>query len=250
MGTGGSFPSSATGACTACTAVAGAKADADYVCTSASDSRITGNNCLACAAKTTGATDTCTATCAAGTYRAVTGLCTTCGADANAAATGVTYTCTTAGDRQMTGACAANFYLVETGAADVCTAVTACSSNQLTGACFARVEVDAPTATADRTCTPCAAGTFAPNGQTDCTACTIANADATANAVTYTCTSNADVRFATGGCAATYYKVAGANADSCALITACGNQLAGACSARVEVDAPTATADRTCTPCA
>merc|ERR1712166_1003286 len=191
--TGGSFPSSAAGA--------GAKADADYVCTSASDSRVTGNNCLACAAKTVGAagaTDTCTATCAAGTYRAVTGLCTTCGADANAAATGVTYTCTTGtGDRQMTGACAAGFYLVETGAADVCTAVTACSSNQLTGACFARVEVDAPTATADRTCTPCAAGTFAPNGQTDCTACTIANADATANAVTYTCTSNADVRFAT-----------------------------------------------------
>merc|ERR1740130_1110433 len=252
--TGGSFPSSATGACTACTAVAGAKADADYVCTSASDSRVTGNNCLACAAKTVGAagaTDTCTATCAAGTYRAVTGLCTTCGADANAAATGVTYTCTTGtGDRQMTGACAAGFYLVETGAADVCTAVTACSSNQLTGACFARVEVDAPTATADRTCTPCAAGTFAPNGQTNCVTCTIANADATANAVTYTCTSNADVRFATGGCAATHYKVAGANADSCAPITACGNQLAGACSARVEVDAPTATADRTCTPCA
>merc|ERR1712166_669905 len=66
--TGGSFPSSATGACTACTAVAGAKADADYVCTSASDSRITGNNCLACAAKTVGAagaTDECKATCAA-----------------------------------------------------------------------------------------------------------------------------------------------------------------------------------------
>merc|ERR1712195_330892 len=144
----------------------------------------------------------------------------------------------------MTGACAANFYLVETGAADVCTAVTACSSNQLTGACFPRVQVDAPTATADRTCTPCAA-------------CTFANADATANAVTYTCTSNADVRFATGGCAATYYKVAGTNADSCALITACevsagvpSTQLTGACFARVQVDAPTATADRTCTVCA
>merc|ERR1712166_520717 len=265
--TAGSFASSATGDCTACTAVAGAKADAAYTATSASDSRITGNNCLDCAAKTVGAagaTDTCTATCAAGSYRAVTGLCTTCGADANAAATGVTYTCTTGtGDRQMTGACAANFYLVETGAADVCTAVTACEvsagvpSTQLTGACFARVQVDAPTATADRTCTPCAAGTFAANGQTNCAACTIANADATANAVTYTCTSNADVRFATGGCAATHYKVAGANADSCAPITACevsagvpSTQLTGACFARVQVDAPTATADRTCTVCA
>merc|ERR1712166_1586486 len=212
----GSFPSSATGACTACTLVAGSIAGTPLTCTSASDSRVTGNKCLACAAKTvgaTGATDTCKATCAAGSYRSMNRLCTTCGADANAAATGVTYTCTTGpGDRQMTGACAADFYLVETGAADVCTAVTACSSNQLTGSCFKRVQVDAPTATADRTYTPCAAGTFAADGQTDCTACTIANADATANAVTYTCTSNADVRFATGGCAATYYKVAGTNA--------------------------------------
>merc|ERR1712166_844967 len=219
------------GNCVACDAVVGAKADAAYTCTSKTDSHVTGNNCLACAAKTAGVVaslgvvgtvDTCTMSCAAGSYRAAgdSGLCTDGGADANAAATGVTYTCTTGpGDRQMTGACAADFYLVETG-------------------------------TADRTCTPCAAGTFAPNGQTDCTACTIANADATANAVTYTCTSNADVRFATGGCAATHYKVAGLTADSCALITACGNQLAGACSARVEVDAPTATADRTCTPCA
>merc|ERR1711865_831445 len=63
-----------------------------------------------------------------------------------------------------------------------------------------------------------------------------------------TCTTNADSRVT--ACAATHYKVAGTNADSCAPITACGNQLAGACSARVEVDAPTATADRTCTPCA
>merc|ERR1712166_397340 len=173
--TGGSFPSSATGACTACTAVAGAKAGTPLTCTSASDSRVTGNKCLACAAKTVGAAgahDTCKATCAAGSYRSMNRLCTTCGADANAAATGVTYTCTTGpGDRQMTGACAANLYLVETGAADVCTAVTACSSNQLTGACFPRVEVDAPTATADRTCTPCTAGTFAANGQTNCVTC-------------------------------------------------------------------------------
>merc|ERR1711865_1116950 len=158
-------------------------------------------------------------------------------------ATGATYTCASSTTtRFATGGCTAlTHYKVAGLTADSCAAVTTCSSNQLTGACFKRVEVDAPTATADRTCTPCTAGTFAPNGQTNCAACTIANADAT---------SNADVRFATGGCAATYYKVAGTNADSCALITACGNQLAGACSARVEVDAPTATADRTCTPCA
>merc|ERR1712195_284336 len=252
----GSFPSSATGACTACTLVAGSIAGTPLTCTSATDSRVTGNKCLACAAKTVGAAgapDECKATCAAGSYRAGSGLCTTCGADANAAATGVTYTCTTgAGDRQMTGACAANFYLVETGAADVCTAVTACG-DQLTGACFARVQVLAATASADRTCTPCAAGSYAAaNG--DCLACTpVGNSlDASVNpvvaAATLTCTTNADSRVP--ACAATYYKVAGTNADSCALITACGNQLAGACSARVEVDAPTATADRTCTPCA
>merc|ERR1712195_421309 len=160
----GSFPSSATGACTACTLVAGSIAGTPLTCTSATDSRVTGNKCLACAAKTVGAAgapDECKATCAAGSYRAGSGLCTTCGADANAAATGVTYTCTTGpGDRQMTGACAANFYLDGSGAADICRAVTACG-NQLTGACFARVEVDAPTATADRTCTACAAGSYA-----------------------------------------------------------------------------------------
>merc|ERR1712166_411737 len=250
----GSFPSSATGACTACTLVAGSIAGTPLTCTSASDSRVTGHKCLACAAKTVGAAgahDTCTEACAAGSYRANTGLCTAC-STVNDAATGATYTCASSTTtRFATGGCTAlPHYKVAGLTADSCAAVTVCSSNQLTGACSKRDEVDAPTATADRTCTPCAAGTFAPNGQTNCAACTIANADATANAVTYTCTSNADVRFATGGCAATYYKVAGTNADPCALITACGNQLAGACSARVEVDAPTATADRTCTPCA
>merc|ERR1712166_1381209 len=257
----GSFPSSATGACTACTLVAGSIAGTPLTCTSASDSRVTGHKCLACAAKTVGAAgahDTCTEACAAGSYRANTGLCTAC-STVNDAATGATYTCASSTTtRFATGGCTAlTHYKVAGLTADSCAAVTVCSSNQLTGACFKRVEVDAPTATADRTCTPCAAGTFAPNGQTDCTACTIADADATANAVTYTCTSNADVRFATGGCAATHYKVAGANADSCALITACevsagvpSTQLTGACFARVQVDAPTATADRTCTVCA
>merc|ERR1712195_228272 len=251
--TGGSFPSSATGACTACTLVAGSIAGTPLTCTSATDSRVTGNKCLACAAKTVGAAgahDTCKATCAAGSYRAGSGLCTTCGADANAAATGVTYTCTTGpGDRQMTGACAANFYLVETGAADVCTAVTACSSNQLTGACFPRVEVDAPTATADRTCTPCTAGTFAANGQTNCVTCG-ADANAAATGVTYTCTTGAGDRQMTGACAANFYLDGSGAADICRAVTACGNQLTGACFARVQVLAATATADRTCTACA
>merc|ERR1712028_124477 len=93
--TAGTFPSSATGACTACTPVAGAKADAAYTCTSASDSHVTGNNCLTCAAKTAGVVaslgvvgtvDTCTMSCAAGSYRAAgdSGLCTDCGVDNNA----------------------------------------------------------------------------------------------------------------------------------------------------------------------
>merc|ERR1712195_190220 len=251
--TAGSFASSATGDCTACTLVAGSIAGTPLTCTSASDSRVTGHKCLACAAKTVGAAgapDECKATCAAGSYRAGSGLCTTCGADANAAATGVTYTCTTGpGDRQMTGACAADFYLVETGAADVCTAVTACSSNQLTGACFPRVEVDAPTATADRTCTPCTAGTFAANGQTNCVTCG-ADANAAATGVTYTCTTGAGDRQMTGACAANFYLDGSGAADICRAVTACGNQLTGACFARVEVDASTATADRTCTTCA
>merc|ERR1711865_877623 len=270
--TAGTFPSSATGACTACTPVAGAKADAAYTCTSASDSHVTGNNCLACAAKTAGVVaslgvvgtvDKCTAACAVGTYlqdalSANPGLCTPCGT-VNDAATGATYTCASSTTtRFATGGCTAlTHYKVAGTNADSCAAVTACSSNQLTGACFPRVEVAAPTATTDRTCTPCAAGTFAADGQTDCAACDINNADATANAVTYTCTSAADVRFATGGCAATHYKVAGLTADSCAPITACevsagvpSTQSTGACFPRVEVDAPTATTDRTCTPCA
>merc|ERR1712166_391243 len=257
----GSFPSSATGACTACTLVAGSIAGTPLTCTSASDSRVTGHKCLACAAKTVGAAgahDTCTEACAAGSYRANTGLCTAC-STVNDAATGATYTCASSTTtRFATGGCTAlTHYKVAGLTADSCKLITACSSNQATGACFPRVQVDAPTATADRTCTSCAAGTFAANGQTNCVACSINNADATANAVTYTCTSNADVRFATGGCAATHYKVAGLTADSCKLITACevsagvpSTQLTGACFARVQVDAPTATADRTCTVCA
>merc|ERR1719424_1380320 len=169
----GTFPSSATGACTACTAVAGAKADATYQCNSASDSRV--NNCLACAAKTVGAAgapDTCTAACAAGSYRANSGDCTACSiANADATVGAVTYTCTSNADvRFATSGCAATHYKVAGTNADSCAPVTACSSNQATGACFPRVQVDAPTATTDRTCTPCAAGTFAANGQTDCQA--------------------------------------------------------------------------------
>merc|ERR1712195_44425 len=165
--TAGSFASSATGDCTACTLVAGSIAGTPLTCTSASDSRVTGHKCLACAAKTVGAagaTDTCTEACAAGSYRAGSGLCTAC-STVNDAATGATYTCASSTTtRFATGGCTAlTHYKVAGLTADSCAAVTACSSNQLTGACFARVEVDAPTATADRTCTPCTAGTFAPN---------------------------------------------------------------------------------------
>merc|ERR1712166_1683646 len=259
------------GNCVACDAVVGAKADAAYTCTSKTDSHVTGNNCLACAAKTAGVVaslgvvgtvDTCTMSCAAGSYRAAgdSGLCTDCGADANAAATGVTYTCTTAGDRQMTGACAANFYLDGSGAADICRAVTTCGNQLVAGtanACSPRVQVLAATATADRTCTACADGSYAAAGVAangNCVACTpvgdslAAPVNPVVAAAILTCTTNADSRVT--ACAATHYKVAGTNADSCAPITTCGNQFVGACSPRVQVLAATATADRTCTACA
>merc|ERR1712166_1566949 len=249
------------GNCVACDAVVGAKADAAYTCTSKTDSHVTGNNCLACAAKTAGVVaslgvvgtvDTCTASCAAGSYRANTGLCTACGADNNAAATGVTYTCTTAGDRQMTCECAADFYLDGSGAADICRAVTTCGNQLVAGtanACSPRVQVLAATATADRTCTACADGSYAAAGVAangNCLACTpvgdslAASVNPVVAAAILTCTTNADSRVT--ACAATHYKVAGTNADSCAPITTCGNQFVGACSPRVQVLAATATA--------
>merc|ERR1712166_1671221 len=221
----GSFPSSATGACTACTLVAGSIAGTPLTCTSASDSRVTGHKCLACAAKTVGAAgahDTCTKACAAGSYRANTGLCTAC-STVNDAATGATYTCASSTTtRFATGGCTAlTHYKVAGLTADSCAAVTVCSSNQLTGACFKRVEVDAPTATADRTCTPCTAGTFAANGQTNCVTCG-ADANAAATGVTYTCTTGAGDRQVTGACAANFYLDGSGAADICRAVTACG----------------------------
>merc|ERR1712195_450205 len=113
--TAGSFASSATGDCTACTLVAGSIAGTPLTCTSASDSRVTGHKCLACAAKTVGAAgahDECKATCAAGSYRANTGLCTAC-STVNDAATGATYTCASSTTtRFATGGCAATYYKV------------------------------------------------------------------------------------------------------------------------------------------
>merc|ERR1712166_1295407 len=124
-------------------------------------------------------------------------------------------------------------------------------------ACSPRVQVLAATATADRTCTACADGSYAAAGVAangNCVACTTVDDSLAASvnpvvaAAILTCTTNADSRVT--ACAATHYKVAGTNSDSCAPITTCGNQLVGACSPRVQVLAATATADRTCTACA
>ena len=191
---------------------------------------------------------TCTA-CAAGSYRIGVapnaGDClahTTCGKQAN-------------GDTRLTGTSA-----VLAGTCAACTAGTYASGDTVD--CVAqitcgndasgtlRVTTGGDSVTAVATCAACAAGSWAALGTDNCVACTaIANAGTGA---TYSCSSSTTTRFATGGCTAlTHYKVAGTNADSCAAVTACSsNQLTGACFPRVEVDAPTATADRTCTPCA
>merc|ERR1712166_772489 len=109
--------------------------------------------------------------CTAGTFpSSATGDCTACTLVAGSIA-GTPLTCTSASDSRVTGhkclACAAKT-VGAAGAHDTCTEACAAGSYRAnTGLC-----------------TPCTAGTFAPNGQTNCAACTIANADATANAVT------------------------------------------------------------------
>merc|ERR1712166_1023837 len=98
--------------------------------------------------------------------------CTPCTTDANAA-TGATYTCTSATTSKIS-ACKALYWKDTTGAADVCKAVTDCAGTNGHATPVTRIQVDAATATADRTCTPCSAGFWAAAGDnTNCAAVTM-----------------------------------------------------------------------------
>merc|ERR1712166_997714 len=178
------------------------------------------DNCVAqtvCGAQTdttarlTGASLTAAGTCEAcdtgswgGTAIAACTLCTT---DANAA-DGATYTCTKATNSQIS-ACKALYWKDTTGDADVCKAVTDCAGTNGHATPVTRVQVNAATATADRTCTPCSLGFWAAAGDnTNCAAVTMKCGDQVAvggaapvmRAVTSVATTTAQI--ACGACAA------------------------------------------------
>ena len=245
--TAGTFAAGPGDNCVACTGITGADTTLNavtYTCTSATDTRFASGGCAGTSTtkKTVGATGvatTCTTTCAEGSWDNA-NSCTACtpitGADVTADA--VTYTCTSATDtRFATGGCAASSTTKKTvGATGVMTTCTA----------------------------TCDIGSW--DNANSCTACTaITGADATPDAVTYTCTSATDTRFATGGCAAssTTKKTVGAtgvmttctsccgantwdNSNTCVAHVVCGNQLNGATR---ETTAGTANAQTQCAQC-
>jgi len=159
----------------------------------------------------------------------------------NAVATGATYTCTTGSDSRVSACATDGFYKivgldvdssavqpVSTATADVCSAVTAACGNQApveAANAVQRTQSSVATGTSDLVCQACTAGTFAAGPGDNCVACTgITGADATLNAVTYTCTSATDTRFASGGCAATSMtkKTVGATGVMTTCTAACG----------------------------
>merc|ERR1712028_295772 len=183
--------------CAACTPVANGSG---LTCASATTSRVTA--CAATYGWTSGGAngaDTCVAVCPCGQW-AKTFACgpaavcptlrcvahDTCGAIQASGTLRATTTAGTATTNTVCADCAADTFAA--GMWAKCASVTSCE-NQLT--CGARVEVDAPTTTADRTCTPCTDGTYAAaNG--NCAECT-----AVSGASAVTCTTNADSRAAT-----------------------------------------------------
>ena len=173
-----------SGSCTACQPVTNGLAPNVVTCTSATTSRLTGECSSAFWKDTSDDFDVCTA----------------CQPVTNGLAPNVV-TCTSATMSKLTGECSSAFWKDTSDDFDVCTAcqpvtnglapnVVTCTSattSKLTGECSSAFWKDT-------------------SGDSDvCTACTaIVGADDTFNSnvgPTYTCTSNSDTRFATGGCA-------------------------------------------------
>jgi len=184
------------GACTKCTAVAGAATDATFTCTTATNSRFATGLCKTGTlekTKTTDqayecGTDTCTATCAAGSYAAA-NVCTFCAAVANAA-TGATYTCTAVGNSRVS-ACASDAFKTPgatDAAADTCTTCTNVVGKATGTSTFGTDGAITCTSASDSRVANCIAGKFKTVGAAGaidvCTTCT-----AVTNFATVTCTS-------------------------------------------------------------
>merc|ERR1712166_1440168 len=228
-----------------------ADANTDCVAQLQCGDQVTELTCGAGVDRLTGATllvaGTC-ADCGAGTW-AVTGLTdcatyTAAGNQVGGATRAVGRTQTT--DQTSIAACAANTYA--SGDTVDCVAQITCG-NDASGTL--RVTTGGDSVTAVATCAACAAGSWAALGTDNCVACTpIANKAAGA---TLTCTTADNSILVTAQCATGFYEVNQAHhtvADSCAAVTACaGTDGADTPVTRVEVNAATATADRTCTPC-
>merc|ERR1712166_64976 len=234
---GGLFAASATADCATCTVVSGAVTGATYTCSSATTSRVSACAATCTTKKTVGTTgaDTCTATCAAGTWDNA-NTCQPCAAIAKSA-TGSTLTCTSNTNSQLVGDCETGYWKVTSGTADVCTMHNLCTGLQLAvGQCAAaaRAVTTAGSLTKDTMCATCTDGTYAPNGQTNCLACTpVAGA---ATDATITCTTNGDSRVSK--CLATKKHTAGTagNHDTCEnACAATAWDMAGECTACTKV---------------
>merc|ERR1712166_655036 len=222
------------GVCTACDTVAGAATGATYLCTDTDDSRVSA--CLATKKHTTGAVgahDTCTATCGATTYD-MAGECTACTA-VKWAAVGSVLGCSSATTSKFTaGTCVTGYFEVSSTAAtctDTCAACTAVANSKTDTALTCTSALNSQVGA-------CADGFWKDGtGVADvCTACA-----AVTNGVGLTCTS------------ATNSQVTSCSADNLVqgvAVSGCSGEadLANAVN-RVQVTAPTATADTVCTPC-
>merc|ERR1712195_42445 len=138
---------------------------------------------------------------------------------------------------KLVGDCETGYWKVTSGTADVCTMHNLCTGLQLAvGQCAAaaRAVTTAGSLTKDTMCATCTDGTYAPNGQTNCLACTpVAGA---ATDATITCTTNGDSRVSK--CLATKKHTAGTagNHDTCEnACAATAWDMAGECTACTKV---------------
>merc|ERR1712166_114390 len=201
------------GECTACTAVKWAAVGSVLGCSSTTTSKFTAGTCATGYFEVSSTAATCTDTCAA------------CTAVANSK-TDTALTCSSATTSRVV-ACADGFWKDGTGEADSDGVVN-------------RVQVTAPTATADTVCTPCEAGLFnvgnadcAPHETCGCQSHKLKRAAATAGTPTADTVCDACINafgLNTGDCTACN-SVAGAASDATLTCTKVGDTRVSACAA-------------------
>merc|ERR1711865_286779 len=161
------------------------------------------------------------------------------------------YTCS-ASDNARFSACKDTYYKDSSGKADICRPHSTCGQAVPGSVTTARATATAGTATADKVCAACAAGTYA-TGNGACGPC--ATVDGSLAETALTCTSGSDSRVV--ACAVDKQKNAGVDAtvtvtathDTCTTPQAACLAIAGADTLRATTAAATATKDIVCAAC-